>query len=114
MTLSIGRNRNTNDTATVTEVTVNSTDAVTLVPANPNRTALIVTLNSGLFDISVFVRLYAAATDNLKKGILLNRVTSGNDTFDMGRWQMLPDNIYTGEISAIAESGTINLHITEY
>jgi len=101
MTLTIGRNRNTNDVAVVTTFVLNSTTATKVADANPNRiffhfSAEAIGMNSA------FVRLYPAGDDNLKRGM------------NMDFWEMPPDINYTGEISAIAKGPNITVHATEY
>lgn len=111
----IGRNSNTNDTSIVTSVSINSTTAVVLAPSNPDRVFFNVSLDAGITDKDVFIRLYPAALDNSKRGILLARRSSSNDAFFWPIWQMPTDSIYTGEISAILGAGSaITLHVTEY
>ncbi len=55
--------------------------------------------------VQIWLKLQSASTDNDKKGIIL---LSG-DYFEMSA-----DNVYPGEISAIVESGTEDVYITEY
>lgn len=114
MTVIIGRNTNINDTATVTSYTLNSATATTISIPNSKRIYLSVCLENGSTDEDVAIRLYPAATDGLKKGEWLVRRNSGNDANYRPSWTMTPDNIYTGEISAITDSGTAIVHVTEY
>lgn len=109
-----GRNKNTNDVASVAEVTINSVTATTIAIENPDRLFFEADIESGNVDVIVYLRLYAASVDNTKKGIVLTRKVSSNDGFFRVNWSMPPDNIYTGEISAISETGTFNLYVTEY
>ena len=109
-----GRNRNTNDTASVQVIEINSVTAKVLSLPNNGRFYFSVNLESGISTQSAFIRLYPASTDNAKKGILLSRTTAGNDNISLLEWAMPIDNVYTGEISAISENGTFNLIITEY
>jgi len=51
------------------------------------------------------LKLQAASVDNNAKGIFI-----GRDSY----WEMPADNIYTGEISAIAVSGTPSVNVTSY
>lgn len=39
---------------------------------------------------------------------------SGNDALFCPQWTMSESNIYTGEVSAILDSGTVDVHVTEY
>jgi len=115
MTFKIGRNRNTNDTATVSTVALNATTATTIAAANTDRIFLHISVEgTATPDVCVYVRLYAAATDNTKAGVMLGVNTSGNNNVFAVSWEMPTDNIYTGELSAILDSGTANVFITEY
>ena len=114
MTESIGRNKNTNTVATVTTVTINSSTATVLCAENLRRNVFIVNLDPDISNIDAFIRLYPASDDNTARGILLTRRVFGNDNLYYPCWHMPVDNIYTGEISAISDAGTFDLHITEY
>ncbi len=110
MPLRIGRNRNSNDSADVNSgVTLNSSTSVVIAAANPDRISFIVDNNSAQKES--WIKLQPAATDDDKKGIFLARRSnaSGNTS-----WSMDTDNIYTGEISAIADSGSPIVYVTEY
>ena len=108
MALLTGRNRNTNDVATVSAgITLNSVTSTVISAANPNRLALEV--NNNFSTQAAWVKLQAATTDNDKKGIFLNKKNSGESSYSM-----IPDNVYTGEVSAIADSGTPTVYVTEY
>lgn len=114
MTLKQGGNLNTDSVATTTTVEINDATATTLVASRPTRIYLAISMNGGSAEELVFLRFYAAATDNIKKGIILKRkvigATSVNDTLFI----MDSNSMYTGEISAISESGTFDVHITEF
>ncbi len=114
MPLMIGRNINSNDAATVATIGLNAITAVTIAPANPNRIFLNVSLDAGTTDLDVFIRLHPAASNNDKAGILLARLTSGNDVLFWPQWTMSESNIYTGEVSAILDTGNVDVHVTEY
>ena len=114
MTLSVGRNQNTNDEAVTLTAEANNLTSTTLITANPNRIVLDISMDAGVSDINVYIKLQAASVDNVKAGIILSRRTIGNDKFDIFRWAMQPDNIYTGEISIISDIGTVDIHVTEY
>ena len=114
MTIMIGRNANTNDTAIVSSYTLNSATATVIGSVNGKRIYFSVCLDSGVTDEDVAIRLYPAATDNLAKGEFLTRRNASNDSNFRPNWTMTPDNIYTGEISAITNSGTMIVHVTEY
>ncbi len=98
---------NSNDTAILTRVTLNSTTSTTLSTAKigpnkrPTRIDFEVTnLGSNL----VWIKRQAASVDNDKKGTPLYR----RGTYTMSR------NIYKGEISAQADSGNPEVAINEY
>lgn len=110
----IGRNTNTNDVATVKSYTLNSVTAITIALPNTSRIHFSVCLDFGITDEDVAIRLYPAATDDLPKGEFLTRRTASNDALFRPSWTMTPDNIYTGEISAITTSGLMVVHVTEY
>lgn len=105
MAKQVGRNRNITDTAVTDVVNVNSSTAQTLVAANPDRIGLIVSNDSNQ---ELWIRYYPAADDNDQKGIFLENNRSGH-------WEMPTDNIYTGEVSVIMDSGgTKTISFTEY
>jgi len=106
-------NVNTNDTPTTTTVLINSVTATTLLAANPKRLWIRVSMDSGITNEQAFVREYPAATDNTKHGELLIRDISSNHSLFKPCYFSMPDNIFTGELSAIAITGSFNLHITE-
>lgn len=114
MALIRGRNINSNDVATVTSYTLDSVTATTISVANSSRIYFSVCLDSGVTDEDVAIRLYPAAADNIAKGEFLTRRNSSNDSNFRPSWSMPSDNIYTGEISAITNSGTMTVHVTEY
>lgn len=104
----IGRNTNTNSTANVLAgIVLNATTSTTVLAANPNRIAF--HINNDDATAGCWIKLQAASVDNDKKGIFLGKKAEPD-----GRWDMSPDNIYTGEVSAIAVSGTPSVYITEY
>lgn len=109
----IGSNRDENDVAVTTVVTINSVTATTISVANALRLFFSVSLAPGITSLDAFIRLYPAATDNLQQGIPLTRRTAGNDVLFKPTW-MSPKEMYVGEISAISLLGTFDLHITEY
>ena len=111
MTQIIGRNRNTNDTDAISDaITLNSLVSVKIAGANPNRT--FIRIDSALSVRACWIKLQAASVDNDKKGILLNSQNPNSN--QQIAWEMAFDNIYTGEICAIAESGAPSVHVTEY
>ena len=99
----IGRNLNTTDTATLgSAVALNSSTSIKLVDSLSDRIFFSL---SNTTNKDVWLKLQAANIDNDAKGIYVPRG---------GYWEMPADNIYTGEISAIAVSGTPSVYITEY
>lgn len=108
MTRLIGSNRNTNDEATVSSgVTLNPTTSTTIAPANPDRMAFFV--DNGDSNNKSWVKLQPASVDDEKKGIYLTSSVLGTSSWTMG-----PDNIYTGEVSAIADGDSPQVFVTEY
>ena len=104
----IGRTQNTNDEANIpSSITLNATTSTKIADANTRR--IFFHVNNNTASDAIWIKLQAASVDNDKKGIYLQK----KDLPD-GRWQMPPDNIYTGEISAIADSGTPDVFVTEY
>lgn len=112
MAQEIKRVRNATDTATVTTVEINSVTATTLLSANPRRMYARVYLDPTSDNIA-YVREYPSATDNDKHGDVLVRDTVSNNSIFKGSYSTMPDNVFTGEISAISESGTFNLYVIE-
>jgi len=110
----IGRNANSNDVATVTTYTLNSVTATVISLANSERMYFTVCLDRGSTDEDVAIRCYSAATDNVFRGEVLTRRTGGNDALFRPSWAMPVDNLYTGEVSAITDSGTMVVHVTEW
>ena len=106
--------KQTNDTATTITVPVGSVAAVTLAAANPERIAFSASLTGIETSATVHIRYYPAATDDIAQGMdVLTRYHVGNNNHLKNNHTM-PQGIYTGEISAIAESGAINIVVTEY
>lgn len=113
----IQRTRNTNDTASVpAAITLNDTTAVVIAVANLERQYFQVNVLPAVLDTCVFIRLYAAGDDNDAVGDWIGRFNFANDVFFKPSWRMTPDNIYTGEISAILIAGAADedVYITEY
>ncbi|MEE8289577.1 MAG: hypothetical protein V3R25_09210 [Nitrosomonadaceae bacterium] len=108
MTKITGRNKSTSDEADVgTGVTLNSTTSVVIAAANADRTFFHV--DGNFSEKASWIKLQAASIDDDKKGIWLNEKEKGGTS-----WTMPVDNIYTGEISGIADSGSPILYVTEY
>jgi len=103
----IGRNKNESDEADVpTGFTVTATTSLKIADANPDR--IFFRVDNNEMNKDVWVKLQPAADDNDKKGFLL-KGDKGESS-----WEMPPDNIYTGEISAIANLITSVVTVTEY
>lgn len=108
MVKKIRRNSNINDTATILSgVTLNDSTSITIANANSDRIFFYV--DSNFPDKACRIKLQAASVDNDQKGIFLNEKEKGKTS-----WQMPSDNIYTGEISAIAVDGNPVVYVTEY
>lgn len=110
----VGRNINSNTEASVRTIEINSVTATTISAINLERIFFHVSLEPGITNEDAFIRLYPAGTDDLSKGMVLSRDTFGNSNLFKPAWEMTPDNVYTGEISAISLNGTFNLLVTEY
>lgn len=113
MTQDLRRVRNTTDEPVTTTVTINDTTPVVLAVANPRRMYIRVCLDSGLDNTEAFVREYPATQDDLKRGEILMREISANHSLYKPMYYTFADNVYTGEISAIAVAGTFDVHVTE-
>lgn len=98
----LGRNVNTNTDAVLSNVALNATTSTTIKIANDARRFFAVSNNSTK---DVWLKLQAAAVDDDKKGIFMPKGSY---------WEMPPDNVYIGEISAIADNGSPTIFITEY
>ena len=104
----IGRNVNESDIATVAAgVTLNAVTSTTIAVANGVR--IFFEVDNNFSDKAVWIKLQAASVDNDKKGFFLNEKEKGAT-----KWRMPTDNIYVGEISAIADSGSPVVYVTEY
>lgn len=110
MTVNHSRDRNSNSEASVkAPIAASSTTSVKISDANENRIYFYVTNNSSVN--GVWIKLQPANTDNVKKGIYLAPApAAGQCSF----WEMPVDNIYTGEISAIAVADSPDVYVTEY
>jgi hypothetical protein len=107
--------RQNKPSTTTTVVTLNAATATTIVTANSDRVYLSITFAPGITDIDAFIRYYPAATDNLKQGAdILSRRLLGADNLFRSSHIMETNAIYTGEVSAIMNSGSVDVTITEY
>lgn len=95
MVKTIGRNTNTNDVGDdKATVTLNSTTATKVLDANDDR------INAEVMNFSnhfIFIKEQAASVDNVK---------TGEPVAPWGNYKTRPDNMYTGEISAISLEGS--------
>jgi len=108
MTARIGRNRNSNDVANIPNgIAVSGTVSTVIAIANSKRIAI--HFNNNDANKGIWIKLQAALIDDDKKGIYLSATGKGES-----RWDMPTDNVYTGEISAIGDSGAITVFVTEY
>jgi hypothetical protein len=114
MAAMVGRNVNSNDTADVKVIEINSVTATTISIPNDKRISFSACLSPNLIDLNIIIRYYPASQDNILRGDVLTRVTAGNNNLFRPVHSMDTDNIYTGEISAISVNGTHDLYITEY
>jgi len=102
MAARIGRNKNTNNEADVdSAVALNATTSTAVLSSNSERIYIAIAVTGG----DAWVKLQPAAMDNDKKGIPI---------CDGQTYELPTDNMYTGEISAIAVSGTPNAYPTEF
>lgn len=104
------RARNHNSVASISSaIILNGTTSTKIANANSERMYFYVTNNSSVN--GVWIKLQAASGDNDKKGIYLAPAPAvGQCSF----WEMPVDNIYTGEISAIAVADSPDVYVTEY
>ena len=88
--------------ATVTTVALNATTSTVVLASSITR------IHTGIYNsgpTAAWIKFQTAVTDNDKKGIYLSQYA----------YYEMPEKIrYTGEISAIADSGTPTLHVTAY
>lgn len=100
----IQRTRNTNDAATLSDaITLNTATSVKIADANTGRIFFCVNNNNEAN--GVWIKLQAASADDDQKGIFIGARSS---------WVMPVDNIYIGEISAIADMDSPDVFVTEY
>lgn len=119
MTGKRGSTRNFNDVADVKAaipVPFGANSPILLAAANDARMSFEVDILPKFTDVSIFIRLYPVAQDNLQRGYWIGRFNMANDTFFRPFWKMPDGNVYTGEISAIMVPGPIadeNVYVTE-
>jgi len=108
MAIRTNRNVNTNDIATMSgAITLNTSTSVKVADANPNRLYIMIHNNDS--SQGVWIKLQAASVDNDVKGIFIDKKGA-----PPVMWESPTDNIYTGEISAIADNGSPVVYVTEY
>lgn len=110
------RTRNTNPEAVVLEAISVGETAVKLADPRNDRIYFQVDVLPMVDDVCVGIRLYPASVDDIWRGDWIGQFHFGNDVFFKSFWRMTPDNIYTGEISALVMPGqpTVDLYVTEY
>ena len=97
-----GANINRNDDALLSGlIELNDSTPTTVQVAVPNRVFWGISNPKGF---GIYLKMQAASVDNLKNGIYIPANSY---------WEM-PGEKYTGEISAIAESGTPEVFTTQY
>lgn len=102
MAKTIGRNQNFTDTATLSAaIALNASTSTTVQAANVDRIDFTFSNPSNK---DVWLKRQAASVDNDKKGIFVPR---------NGFYEIPTDNVYTGEYSAIAVSGSPEVYTDE-
>ncbi len=107
MVRKIGRSRNFNDTATKATIVLNSTTSTIIQAANSDRIFFSV---NNISNKGVWIKFQAASVDNDQDGQIF---LPGSGSLKSA-YIMEPDEKYTGEISAIAVSGTPSVVVGEY
>lgn len=105
--LPVKRVSNTNDESLIAGPIVAGVASVKIADTNPDRMFFGVWTDGD--NKAVWIKLQPAAMDDDKKGIWVEAKIGA-----LNFWQMPPDNIYTGEISAISNGGNVNVFVTEY
>ncbi len=110
----IGKNRNTTDETVTNTYTINSNNPVNIAVPNPDRLELRVWLDGGTTNVNVFIREYEASVDSNKAGGVISRRTRNNDAIFYPLWEMSSnDVIHTGYVSAITDTGSVDVHVVE-
>jgi len=106
MTRKIGQPTNVNDESTQPAgIVLNATTATKIADATPDPDHRIYFAVSNPSNKAVWIKFQAASVDNNKQGVLL---------FGRSNYEMPTNDKYIGEVSAIADSGTPTVYITEY
>ena len=99
----LGKNQNMSDLGgTPVTVALNSSTTVKILDANPDRVGYELTNNSSH---DVWIKRQAASVDNI--------VTGNAYVFKRSFYESPTDYIYTGEVSAIAVSGSPSVTVSE-
>lgn len=93
---------NENDGSEFNEYSLNDSTSTAIKTAGENFIFFQVTNETNR---DVYIKLQAASADNLKEGIILPRGSI---------WEMSKDNLYTGEISAIAVAGSPAIQTNQF
>ncbi len=98
----VGTSTNTNDAATITSITLNSSTSVkildAIVPPNPPHIKVVLSLVTSA-NVIAWIKLQAASVDDDKTGIRMDNKSQIPLTL------LENSDIYMGEISAILDSG---------
>lgn len=104
MGLVIGDGYNTNDESEGVNITLNSSTSTTIKAADIEDTFIIFkVINESNFD--VYIKLQPASVDDLKEGEPLPRGSI---------WSMDKHDLYKGEVSAIARTGSPVVRTIKY
>lgn len=96
------RNKNTNDTSVISlPESVGDVLSVKILDANDDRMYIAITARNK----DIWLKLQPAATDDLKIGIFVPKDAT---------YELHPDIIYTGEISAISQNAIALVYATEF
>ena len=98
----IGGNRNTTDESNSSTFTLNDTSTITISQANKDRLYFAVSNPSSK---DIILKFQASSVDNLKDDVIV---------YKRSFYEMPETNTYVGEISAIADSGTPDINVTEW
>lgn len=105
------RFRNISSVATLSDaIVLNNTTSTKIADANPNRMFFHVSIDGITGNNAIWIKLQAPGIDAHKKGIWIGKQAI---IFKLD-WEMPSDNVYIGEISAIADSGSPEVFVTEY
>lgn len=103
MAKGIRRQVNFSDTAVLSDpIQLNASTSTMIADSNMGRIFFRIDNSS---NNAIWIKLQAASVDDIKKGIFIGA---------RSWWQMPVDNMYSGEISAIADLNNPQIHTTEY